>query len=123
MNYRLIIIENSLKDKSILKNYTILSKTYFERGTPAESVMYKVEIPDNQVELISERLKNTLIPPYYCHLYQENPEEDTLIVIFKDTVFKARKSNYTEAFNYGVSHGVTKEQMRIEPTEVQKERW
>lgn len=123
MNYRLIVIENSLKDKNILKNYNILSKTLFEKGTPQESVMYKIEIPVDALDLVTELLKKYLILPYYAHLYHEDPKDDNLIVIFNDKVFKTHKSNYSVARNYGISHGVTNEQMKIEPIDVQEESW
>ena len=123
MNYRLIVIERSLKEKSILKNYKILSKTLFERGTPQESLMFKIEIPVSEIDLFEEKLKHCLMSPYYAHFYHENLKKNSLIVVFNEKIFYAHKSNCTDAFNYGISHGVTKEQMDIKPRDIQEERW
>jgi len=123
MNYRLIVIKNSLQNKEILKKYKILSKTLFESGTPQESVMYKLEIPITDTNSITNFLMYNLKCPYYAHLYHEDPTNDSLIVIFTDKIFHSSKINFTDAVDYGVSHGVTKEQMDIKPRDIRDEEW
>lgn len=123
MNYRLIVIENSLKEKGIFNKYKILSKTLFEKGTPRESNMYKIEIPENEIDVVTAFLKKDLIHPYYSHFYHEDPENDSLVIVFNGIIFNAQKSNFVDALNYGTSHGVTKEQMNVKPRDVQEERW
>lgn len=119
MNYRLIVIDKSLKEKSILKNYKILSKTNFE----SESPMYKVEIPKEDIPSVTNFLKNNLKYPYYAHLYDEDPENDNLIVIFEGQIFNTSKTTHEETINYGLAHGVSKKQMDIKPKDIKEEDW
>jgi len=123
MNYRLIVISNSLKDKSILTKYKILSETKFEAGMSGESPMYKMEIPEYEASHLSNFLKNNLKYPYYAHLYHENPQNNTMIVVFAGKVFHTFKDNLQEAIAYGIRHGVTEEQMDIKPTNISEENW
>ena len=123
MKYRLIVIENSLSEKSILNKYKILSKTFFEKGTPQESFMYKMEIPAKDIQIVTELLKQNLKYPYYAHLYHEDSHNNSLIVIFSDQIFHTSKTNFTDAVTYGISHGIPKEQMDIQPRDVHDERW
>jgi len=85
--------------------------------------MYKIEIPEKEIGFVTEFLKNYLIHPYYSHLYHEDPHNDTLIVVFNGIIFNTHKSNFIDARNYGLSHGVTKKQMDVYPRDVQEERW
>lgn len=123
MKYRLIVIENSLSEKSILTKYQTLSKTFFEKGTPQESFMIKIEIPIKDVNMIVNFLKHNLKYPYYAHLYHEDPTNNSLIVIFPGQIFHTSKTNFTDAATYGISHGIPKEQMDIQPRDVHDERW
>jgi hypothetical protein len=119
MNYRLIVIGASLKDKSILQKYRILSKIEYEPGTVGESTIYKIEIPEYEVTIVSNFLKNTLKFPYYAHMYMEDPYRKMLIVIFPGQIFK----NKNEAVMYGITHGIPERQMDITPTAITEETW
>ena len=119
MNYRLIVIGSSLKDTSILEKYKILSETKFEAGTPKESSMYKIEIPESEVSYVSNFLKNSLKNQYYAHLYSEGSEKNTVIVVFPRQIF----TNLKEAVAYGVLQGIPEEQMDIKPTTILEEKW
>ncbi|KKQ23578.1 MAG: hypothetical protein US40_C0002G0121 [Candidatus Roizmanbacteria bacterium GW2011_GWC2_37_13] len=124
MFYRLIVIENSLIDKSILKKYPVLSETVFAANDPErKSRMLKIRVPDQDIDELVNSLTHNLITPYYCHLYVEDPIDDSLIVIFSGQKFFAKKSNYQNAKAYGLSHGVTENEMQISPVEVTKEEW
>lgn len=123
MNYRLIVIRSSLKDKSILAKYKILSETKFEVGTPEESSMYKMEIPEDEVSDVSTFLKNNLKYPYYAHLYHEDPKNNTMIVVFSKQLFHTSKDHPKDAVAYGVQHGVTVEQMDMKPRNIADENW
>lgn len=123
MNYRLIVIENSLKDKNILDKYTILSETVFGENTPRESKMLKIEIPEQDIELISHKITDSLIYPYYSHLYHEDPENHRLVILFSKKRFDENKKSYPQAMSYGLTHGVAKEEMAIEPADIAEEKW
>lgn len=119
MNYRLIVIGASLKDKSLLQKYTVLSKTEYQDGTSVSSTMYKMDIPEHEVAYVSNFLKITLKEPFYAHFYPSDPNVNILIVVFTGQVFKI----LSEAIAYGLAHGVTRQQMRITPTCVSEETW
>lgn len=119
MNYRLIVIGASLKDKSLLQKYTILSKTEYQDGTAVSSTMYKMDIPEHEVTYVSNFLKTTLKEPFYAHFYPSDPHISILIVVFSGQVFKILK----DAIAYGLAHGVTREQMHICPSCVSEETW
>jgi len=123
MNYRLIVIRSSLKDKSVLAKYKILSETKFEEGTPEESSMYKMEIPEDEVYNVSNFLKNNLNYPYYAHVYHEDPKNNTMIVVFAGQLFHTTKDHPKDAIAYGIQHGVTKEQMDMKPRNITDETW
>ena len=118
MFYRWIIIENSLKDKSILKKYKILSETKFGEGA-----MFKVQVPEEEVNNLADSLKENIVSPYYTHLYCEDSKIDRLVVVFADKQIDTKKSNYQNAFDYGIAHGVSKEEMVIQPTDILLESW
>lgn len=123
MNYRLIVIDGSLKEKSILTTYIILSETKFEAGTPEESTLYKIEIPESDIGNVSNFLKNNLKYRYYAHLYHEDPTRDTMIVVFGGQLFNSSKTHHEEAMEYGIHHGITERQMIITPKNVSEEKW
>lgn len=123
MNYRLIVIRSSLKDKSVLAKYKILSETKFEAGTPEESPMYKIEIPEDEVSNVSNFLKKNLKHPYYAHLYHEDPNGNKMIVIFSGQLFHTSKNYPKKAIAYGIHHGITEEQMDINPRNIAEENW
>ena len=123
MNYRLIVINGSLKEKGILTTFKILSETIFEAGTPEESTLYKIEIPESDIDKVSYFLKNNLKYPYYAHLYHEDPKRDTMIVVFAGHLFNTSKKHHEEAIAYGIQNGVTEQQMIITPTNIMEEKW
>ncbi len=124
MFYRWIIIENSLKDKSVLKKYPLLSETVFSANDPArKSRMLKLRVPETDIDELVNSLINNIIPPYYTHLYSEDKNDDKLIVVFSGQKFPTKKSNYSDAKDYGLIHGVSTDEMLISPLNVGKEEW
>jgi hypothetical protein len=123
MNYRLIVIENSLKDKNILSGYALLSETTFAPGTDRASRMLKMEIPYEKVDTLAKEIEKNLIPPFYAYLYEEDRKNDHLIILFTNKRFDEKKKYYPNAFLYGTTHGVAKEEMIITPTEITEETW
>lgn len=123
MNYRWIVIENSLKDKKPLNKYKILSETIFGKDTNRESRMLKVEVPEGDVTQLSDWLKENIEYPYYTHLYNEDPNKTQLIIIFSGQKLLLSKVDTKRAVEYGLSHDVSKSELGIKPREVAQETW
>ncbi len=124
MFFRWIVIENSLVDKSVVRRYPILSETSFAPIDPArKSRLLKIRVPEQDVGELVDFMTHNIKAPYYCHFYHEDPDDDRLIVVFTNQTFNARKTDYKEASDYGISHGVSAEEMEIAPTNVVKEEW
>ena len=124
MSYRWIVIENSLKDKSVINKYQFLSETKFGSGDPKrESRMLKVRIPEEEVQTLSQSLTKNIIYPYYTHFYHEDPKQNILIVVFSGQKFTLIKDNFKTAVDYGLTHGVSQEELDISPCDISEEDW
>src|SRR3990167_7407526 len=111
MFYRWIVIENSLKDKSVINKYQVLSETKFAAGDPKrESRMLKVRVPEEEVHSLTQSLTKNIIYPYYTHFYNEDPKQNILIVVFSGKKFTLTKENLKAAVDYGLKHGVSQEE-------------
>lgn len=122
--YRWIVIENSLKDRNILKKYYILSETKFSEDDPSlESKMYKIRVAEDDVQKLAESLKENIIYPYYTHFYHEDPKQNKLIVVFSGKKFLVGKDNFQRAVDYGLAHDISKEELDISPREISQEEW
>jgi len=124
MFYRWIAIENSLRDKSILKKYKILSATKFAEGDPSrESRMLKIQVPEEDIDELVKNLEENIIYPYYTHFYHEDPKINKLIVVFEGKRINTRKNDFKRAIDYGITHDVTREEMNIAPRDISQEAW
>lgn len=124
MFYRWIVIKNSLKEKSVLNKYKILSETKFAEGDPSrESRMFKVRVSEEDVIKLADSLKDNIIYPYYTHFYHEDPRQNKLIVIFSGKKFLTNKDNFQRAVEYGLKHDVSKEELNINPRDISEEDW
>jgi hypothetical protein len=103
------IIEESLKDLSLLKDLQIISS---KTSSDLEWNMHKVLINENQIEKLSESLNSG---PWYMHFWNG----DNIIVVFKDKTFHVKnsdKSTWKLAIDHGRSIGIPPEQLDF-PTE------
>lgn len=125
MNYRGVIIKESLEDKSILKGVKILSKKIANPGERVGWHMLKVEIPAKEILDFTTRLTKALkrYEPWYAHFYHEDPELDRMIVVFADKKFLTSKDNPERAVKYGLEIGILREQLDFKPNNVSKEEW
>ena len=124
MDYRLIVIENSLKNKSILKKYKIISETKFAPGDSSrQSRMLKIQVPEKNIDKLVEILKTNIIYPFYTHFYHEDPKVNKLIVVFEGKRINCRKDNFQRAVDYGLIHDVSRSEMDIKPRDVSQEIW
>ena len=123
MNYRWIVIENSLKGKGVLSKYKVLSETTFGKGSNRESRMLKVEVPEDEATNLAESLKENVFYPYYTHLYHEDPKNSNLIVVFSGKRFLIPKDNIKRAVDYGLAHDVLEQELDIKPKDISEETW
>ena len=113
MNFEGVIIEESLKDKDILKRVKILStkvETVTEKHkTPwlKQWTMHTVEIPENEAETLAEEIRKALESEH--NWYADYNNETTHYIIFREKVFRidrTSKKEYQEATDYGISIGI-----------------
>ncbi|TRZ53428.1 hypothetical protein D4R99_00840 [bacterium] len=102
--YKGTIIENSLKDRSILDQIEVIKRYNLEDWT-LDDVLVKNEQIQN--------LQNCLDKgPWYIHLWEEG--KDNIKVIFRDKIFDIKfsdKSSWINAVAYGKSIGIPEEQL------------
>lgn len=121
-DFKGVIIEESLEDKSVLKKIKIL-KTKIEKVTEEyktpwvnQWTLHTVEIPENQVEAISKEISMTLDSQH--NWYADFKNDKIHFIIFKNKVFKIdrkSKAEYEEATRYGISLGIPKYQVDFSP--------
>lgn len=123
MNYNGVIIEESLENKDILKDLTILStkveQVTDEHQTPwlKQWTLHTVEIPEGGGEGIAEKLSQTLDSQHAW--FADFKNEKFHYVIFRGKVFKVDRSKpeqYKEVTNYGISLGIPDYQLDFSPS-------
>ena len=129
MNYRGVIIEESLDDKSVLNLIKIIS-TKIEAVTDDHKTswikqwtLHTIEIPDEDSQEIAEILSNSLDKNHSWYADYKNDEYH--YIIFRNKVFKVDLKNpilYNDAKQYGVSLGIPKYQLDFAPEDKTWER-
>lgn len=122
MNYKGTIIEESLEDKSVLKDIKILSTRVEEvtekHQTPwlKKWTLHLVEIPEEKAKEISEIISQNLDSEHSWYADFKNPKWH--YIIFRYKVFKIdrkSKTQYAEARKYGISLGIPEYQVDFSP--------
>lgn len=104
MSYKGTIIEESLKDKSLIKKLKVLGS---EVSSDGEWHMYTVEINEERIKEISRNLN---AQKWYVHFWKGQE----VIVAFKDKVMRFeydKKESWKPVVEYGLSIGIPKEQL------------
>lgn len=110
MNYQGVVIEESLGDKSVIKDLPIVStkveQVTSEHKTPwiKQWTLHTVEVPQEEVDDLAKKLSCCLDKEH--EWYADFKNETTHFIIFRDKVFKINRRNVTEyeaARNYGIS--------------------
>ena len=115
MNYKGVIIEESLGNKGILKEVRILS-TKIEQVTDKHQTpwikqwtLHTVEIPESEAKEIAEELSNSLDYEHGGSWYADFKNKTHHYIIFRDKVFKVdrtKKEQYDEVTKYGILLGI-----------------
>lgn len=122
MSYTGVIIEESLKDKAVLKEVEIV-KTEVEPVTEHHKTpwlkqwtLHTFEIPESKAQSVAELLSKSLDNNYW---YADFKNDDYHYVIFPDKVFKVDRSNpdqYKPVVEHGMELGIPDYQLDFSPT-------
>jgi len=123
MNYHGIIINVSLKDKSLLKSLEIIGQ---KKAFLNWLFLNKVSVRPESIDSIIQNLQFNLveqfwfyIPHFYCHFYRD----DELIVVFKKKLFsiKTDPATWQEVIAYDKSLGISTKQLDFRPCHFEDE--
>lgn len=121
-NYKGVIIEESLEDKSVLKEIKIISTEVEEviekHKTPwlDKWTLYTVEIAQDKAEKIAEKLSKSLEKEHSWYADFKNKTHH--FIIFRDRVFfidRTSREEYDQAKQYGISLGIPGYQVDFHP--------
>lgn len=102
--YKGTIVENSLKDKTILEKLKVTKKYPIE-----DWMLHDLEIDREKIDRLGRYMADG---PWYMHFWQK--EKDEVIIVFKEKSFKIKysdKSTWVEAIEYGKAKGIPEEQL------------
>ncbi len=120
MNYKGVIIEESLENKDVLENVEILDteieRVTEEHETPwlSQWTLHTVEIPENKAKEIAERISKSLDPDHGGSWYADFKNNTHHYIVFRNKVFyidRESKEQYDEARHYGISLGIPQSQL------------
>lgn len=127
MLYRGVIIEESLADKSLLKDVKIVS-TKVEPVTPDDKhvtpwikqwTLYTVEVPEEKAATLAEHISHALDKNRAHAWYADYKTETDHYIIFSEKVFhvtdRTSKDQYDEVVRYGVGLGIPRYQVDFSP--------
>ena len=122
MNYKGVIIEESLENKDILKDVKIsdtkIEEVVEEHKTPwiKQWTLHTVEILENQAKDVAEKISKVLDSKH--DWYADFKNDTHHYIIFHDKVFyidRKNKEQYDEAKRYGISLGIPEYQVDFAP--------
>lgn len=121
MNYKGVIIEESLENKDILKE-VVISSTRVEPVTEKHKTpwlkqwtLHTVEITEDKADEIAEKISKSLDLEHSW--YADFKNNDFHYIIFRDKAFKVDLLNpkYKDAMKYGLSLGIPWYQLDFSP--------
>lgn len=106
MKYSGCIIDESIKDKSVINEFKIVEKI------DDDGIMWLVEIDEDKINYILPKLQASMVdsPIWYCDLKCE----DWHYIIFNDKIFRVNRDcpeQYEETRQYGLNRGIPDEQL------------
>lgn len=124
MNYRGVIIEESLIDTSVLKQVRILStkveKVIERHKTPwlKRWTLHTVEISEGEAENFADVLSRAMDPRHGGAWYADFKNDKTHYIIFLNKVFRVDRrgpEGYAPVKEYGLRLGIPKYQLNFSP--------
>ncbi|MFA5406600.1 MAG: hypothetical protein WC307_04565 [Candidatus Nanoarchaeia archaeon] len=122
MNYKGVIIEESLVDKSVLDDVTIITTNVElvtnEHQTPwlEKWTLHTIIVPMSKVDLVAEKLSQSLDPEH--DWYADFKNDFIHYIVFRGKVFKVNRKNkeeYEQVTKYGLSLGIPDYQLDFSP--------
>lgn len=121
MNYKGVIIEESLGDKSVLGEVKIV-ETKVETVTPEHKTpwltkwtLHSVEIPEEESEKVAQKLSLSF-DPVHPVWYADFKNDKYHFIVYAGKVFKVDLENpvlYKDAREYGISLGIPEYQVNF----------
>ena len=122
MNYKGVIIEESLDNKAVLDKIKIIktkiSPVVEKHKTPwvKQWTMHTAEIPEQDAEKVAEQLSKDLDKEHAW--YADFKNENYHFIIYRGKIFKVNLKNpilYKDAKKYGIGLGIPKYQVDFAP--------
>lgn len=122
MNFKGVIIEESLEDKSVLKELNILQTDVEEvrekHHTPylKQWTKHIVEIDEDEADMIAEMLSKGLESEH--NWYADYKNNKTHYIVYKNKIFvidRTKAEEYQKAKEYGISLGIPEYQVDFSP--------
>lgn len=124
MDYKGVIIEESLGDKSVLKKVKI-TITKVEPISPKHKTpwlkqwsLHTVELGENKAEDIAEEISKSLDYSHNSSWYADFKNDKYHFIIFKGKIFKIKLDDtdgFKQAKKYGISLGIPEYQVDFAP--------
>lgn len=124
MDFRGVVVEESLADKGILKELfllDIINEVVGERHcTPwlFRWTKYFLEVPERRMEDVARRISGSIDPAHGNSWYADFRNDKFHYVIFHNRVFRvdrSRPEEYREAVDYGLSLGIPPHRLGFPP--------
>jgi len=121
MDYKGVIIGESLENKDVLRKIKIIS-TKIEKTTKKhksqvkEWTLHTIEIPESEAEDIAKEISKDLESK--AGWYADFKNDTRHYIIFRNKIFfidRRSKEQYDEAKNYGISLGIPEYQVDFHP--------
>jgi hypothetical protein len=123
MNYKGVIIEESLGEKSVLTDVTIVG-TKVEEVTESHKTpwikqwtLHTVEIPEDKIDSVAKKISKSF-DPLHPDWYADFKNENFHYIIFANKPFKVDLKNpvlYKDAKDYGMTIGIPEYQLDFAP--------
>lgn len=113
--YKGIIIAESISDENVLTEieHKSIEKYAHKLNNEIDTIIYKVEVSDSEIESFSEKISKSLLPRgFYVHFLCN----DKMIVVYPNKVFRLEKDNnkeIEECIKYGMSLGIDKRMLKF----------
>jgi len=124
MDYKGRIIEESLEDKSVLKEVKVLSTKVEpvkpENRTPwlKKWTLHEVEVGEDRIGVIIEKISRSFDSLHGCSWYTDLKDRQWHYIIFPHKIFKIDRTEpegYNDARRYGISLGIPEHQLDFSP--------